>query len=59
VLRLSKHGTQASFVRDITDAAFKVPTTVARLGSRLYVVSAQFGAPDPDNTDYYVTRVRR
>jgi sugar lactone lactonase YvrE len=59
VLQLSKKGTEASFVRDITDPAFKVPTTAARLGSKLYVVSAQFGVAEPEKTDYYVTRVKR
>lgn len=41
-----------------TDPDFDVPTTIARLGSRQYVVNARFGtAGDPSTADYSMVRV--
>jgi hypothetical protein len=45
--------------RAITDADFDVPTTVDRLGSRLYAVNARFGATPGPDTPYAVIQVRR
>lgn len=43
----------------VTNAGFDVPTTVARSGSRLAVVNARFGTPDPESAEYWVTQIRR
>jgi sugar lactone lactonase YvrE len=43
----------------ITDADFDVPTTIDRLGSRLYAVNARFGNPSPTTAAYGVVQVRR
>lgn len=40
-------------------AGFDVPTTVARLGSSLYLVNARFGTPVTPETEYWVTRLDR
>lgn len=44
-------------VRSITSPQLDVPTTVARLGSRLYVVNARFGTAATASTEYWVTRL--
>lgn len=50
VLRLNPQLTSGRLVKTITNSAFEVPTTIARSGSRLVVVNAQFGFPvDPVN----------
>lgn len=38
---------------------FDVPTTIARIGGRLFVVNARFDTPDPANAEYWVTAFRR
>lgn len=49
-LRLSPDGTSATLVDVATQADFAVPTTVAGVGSRLYVVNARFGQNGPAGT---------
>ncbi len=50
VVRLSPSLSSGRVVDTITNPAFEVPTTIARSGSRLVVVNAQFGIPvDPAN----------
>jgi hypothetical protein len=41
------------------DAAFRVPTTIARHGHDLYAVNARFGTPPTPATDYDVVSVSR
>ena len=43
----------------ITHPQLDVPTTAARLGSRLYVVNARFATPEPQPAQYWVTRLPR
>jgi outer membrane protein assembly factor BamB len=38
-----------------TTAQFSVPTTIAKLGSRLYAVNARFGTP-PTGAEYWITQ---
>lgn len=44
-------------VDTITSPSFQVPTTVARVGSKLYLPNAKFGAPNPDAIGYEVVAV--
>jgi hypothetical protein len=43
----------------LTDADFRVPTTIDDLGRRLYAVNARFGTPDPDTLEYEVVQLRK
>jgi sugar lactone lactonase YvrE len=43
----------------ITDPGFDVPSTVDRLGARLYAVNARFGTAPTPSTPYTVVQVRR
>ena len=56
VFRLSPDLTKATFRFAITDADFDVPTTIDRVGKRLYVVNARFGTATPANQSYHVVR---
>ena len=58
-LRLSRDLSTATFKREVTRAEFAVPTTIARHGSRLYVVNAKFGAASPETETYQVVKVPR
>lgn len=59
VIELSADLTSGTITEIITDADFRVPTTIARFGNSLYAVNARFGtAPTPD-TEYEVVRVSR
>ena len=44
-------------VREITDPAFDVPTTIAASRKHLYAVNARFGTTDPQPAKYSVVRV--
>jgi sugar lactone lactonase YvrE len=46
-------------VRNIASRQFDVPTTIARVGDRLYAANARFGTTAGRNTRYWVTRVSR
>ena len=59
VVRLSRNLKSGRVVREITNPAFDVPTTLAQSRKGLYTVNARFGiAPSPDNR-YDVVRVGR
>jgi sugar lactone lactonase YvrE len=44
-------------IAELTDPDFDVPTTVARLGFRLYAINARFGTPMTPETTYDVVKV--
>lgn len=51
VIDLSPDLSSGEIVEAITSPNFRVPTTIARFGDRLYVVNARFGTvPTPDTT---------
>jgi sugar lactone lactonase YvrE len=55
-LRLRDHFTRATRTATLTDAAFDIPTTIARHGDRLYVINARFGQ-ESLTTEYDVVKV--
>lgn len=57
VVELNPGFTSGTIVDTITSPLFRVPTTIARFGSSLYVVNARFGTPVTPDTDYDVVRV--
>ncbi|MEA2268657.1 MAG: hypothetical protein QOD55_935 [Solirubrobacteraceae bacterium] len=59
VLTLSSGMTEATLARTITSSRFDVPTTVARIGRRLYAANARFGTSPTAQTRYWVTGVPR
>ena len=59
VVRLAPDLGSGTVTRAITSASFDVPTTVARLGSRLYAVNARFTTPPTPTTTYSVVQVKR
>jgi len=59
VVKLSKDLRSGEIRREITSDDFDVPTTVARIGKRLYLPNARFGTTPAPDTDYWVTQVRR
>ena len=59
VVRLAPDLRSGRLVRTITSDDFDVPTTLARLGHRLYAVNARFSTPPTPQTEYWVTRVSR
>ena len=52
-----KSGRVATVQRTITSPAFDVPSTVTRLGERLYLPNARFTTPATPTTPYVVTAV--
>jgi sugar lactone lactonase YvrE len=58
VFRLSRDLRQATFVRALTDPALDIPTTIDRMGGRLYVVNARFGTTTPTDQAYHIVRLR-
>jgi sugar lactone lactonase YvrE len=56
-LRLSRDLSTATLKREVTRPEVAVPTTIARHGSRLYVVNAKFGTPPTPTTPYEVVKV--
>jgi outer membrane protein assembly factor BamB len=59
VVELSPDLSSGTIARTITDPDFDVPTTVARLGSRLYLPNARFTTPPTPTTPYNIVQVRR
>ena len=59
VVSLSRGLVSGTVTRTITDSDFDVPTTIDRLGSRLYAVNARFGTTPTPSTPYTVVQVRR
>ncbi len=57
LLRLSRGLRSAVLERRITDPDFDVPTTVAALGKRLYVVNARFSTPPGPDVTYSIVKV--
>jgi hypothetical protein len=57
VIRLSRDLARGRVVREITDPAFDVPTTIAAHRKHLYAVNARFGTTDPQPAKYNVVRV--
>jgi hypothetical protein len=57
VLRLRDHFTRAVKLRELHDQDFKIPTTIARHGNRLYVVNADFGHELDPAAKYNVVQV--
>ena len=51
-IKLNRAGTSGEVVEELTDPRFKVPTTVASFGNRLYLPNAQFGVANPDLVEY-------
>ena len=46
-------------IQSIASGDFAVPTTIARIGNRLYLPNARFGVPSPDTAEYAVFQVPR
>jgi sugar lactone lactonase YvrE len=59
VVQLGKDLATGTIGRTITDPDFDVPTTIDRLGSRLFAVNARFGTTPTPTTPYAVVQVRR
>jgi hypothetical protein len=57
VIRLSPDYSSGEVTDLITSPLFRVPTTIAGFGSKLYVVNARFGTPPTPDTDYEVVLV--
>ena len=57
VVRLSADLASGRVARTITSSQFSVPTTLARIGNRLYAVNARFGTTATARTRYWITRV--
>jgi sugar lactone lactonase YvrE len=59
VVTLSSDLSRGRITRSITSRNFDVPTTVARIGSRLFAVNARFGTTGTTDTPYWIARVSR
>ena len=57
VVRLSKDFSSGRIVRHLVDDDMDVPTTIDRLGHRLYVVNARFGVENPDTASYSIEQI--
>jgi sugar lactone lactonase YvrE len=57
VVRLDGRLTSGRVVRELTDADFDVPTTLAFSAGRLYTVNARFTTPPTPTTRYDIVRV--
>ena len=57
VVSLSADFASGRVTRTITSSQFSVPTTLARIGGRLYAVNARFGTTPSARTRYWITRV--
>ncbi len=58
VVRLAADLSSGTVVRHLTDPDLDVPTTIDRLGNRLYAVNARFGTPPGPSTEYQVVQLR-
>ena len=56
VFRMAPNLLSGTLVRTITDPDFDVPTTIDRLGSRVYAVNARFGTATPADQSYHVVK---
>src|SRR4051794_7702010 len=59
VVNLQPDLSRGTVTRTIRSANFDVPTTVARIGNRLYAVNARFGTTPSARTPYWIARVAR
>ena len=59
VIRLSKDLSSGTVQELIRSEDFDVPTTVARIGNRLYLPNARFTTPPAADTEYWITQVKR
>jgi sugar lactone lactonase YvrE len=59
VVDLDPKYTSGVVTREITSPLFRVPTTLAEFGNRLYAVNARFGTPPGPNVDYDVVQVSK
>ncbi|MER7568239.1 superoxide dismutase [Streptomyces sp. NPDC097941] len=59
VFRLNDSGTRGTAIARITDPRFRIPTTVAAWGGRLYLPNARFDVEPTPTTDYDVVAVRQ
>ncbi|MCU0507714.1 MAG: superoxide dismutase [Anaerolineae bacterium] len=59
VIELQAATNSGSVVKEITDPAFRVPTTVAQFGTWLYAVNARFGTPPTPETEYEAVQVAK
>jgi hypothetical protein len=57
VVELAPDLSSGDVVREITQANFDVPTTIAKQGNQLYVVNARFTTPPTPDTPYTIVRV--
>jgi sugar lactone lactonase YvrE len=57
VVSLSADLANGRVTRTIRSSQFSVPTTLARIGNRLYAVNARFGTAVSTRTRYWITRV--
>jgi sugar lactone lactonase YvrE len=59
VIELNPRFNSGTLVKEITDPAFRVPTTIAEFGTWLYAVNARFGTPPTPETEYEAVRVNK
>jgi len=59
VITLQPDFASGRVTRNIASRQFDVPTTIARVGDRLYAANARFGTTASSSTRYWVTRVSR
>jgi sugar lactone lactonase YvrE len=57
VVTLQADLSRGTVTRSIRSSTFDVPTTIARIGNRLYAVNARFGSTPSSRTRYWITRV--
>jgi hypothetical protein len=57
VLLLDRRLRRAALLRELTDPDFDVPTTIARIGVKLYAVNARFNTPPQPDTKYAIVKV--
>lgn len=58
VVRLNPAGTRGTAVTRITDPRFRIPTTAAAWGDRIYLPNARFDTPPTPATEYDAVAVR-
>lgn len=59
VVRLDSSLDSGVVERTISNANFRIPTTIAQFGNSLYAVNARFDTPPSPDTEYEVVRVPR
>ncbi|GGV37708.1 SMP-30/gluconolactonase/LRE family protein [Streptomyces spectabilis] len=59
VFHLDASGLRGTAIARITDPRFRVPTTVAAFGNRLYLPNSRFTEPPTPTTDYNAVAVRQ